>query len=555
MKQKKWIKDKNDNGNVVAVTENLLYHLEVPATNSFISKAVKDHPNPASIAAVGGVLNKLRVNNMTVQITPGELNEIAYPAVAHVRKNDNGYFVMLQGINGDQVCYLEPELGWKKEPLQEFQQKWSGIVLMADAEGSAGEKDYAKNRLRERLAALRTPFLAATLSMMTVLAVVSGFSTYPGETNTWLPLLLVLLAGTTISILLLVKNIDNYNPLFNKICNLGVKRKPINCNSILNSPPSRLFGWLSWSEIGAFYFTGSLLALSISLFRDPSGSMWGMLAVINLLALPYTFFSVYYQAFVVKQWCTLCTAIQILLWLELACLLPPILSGSLPLFNFPDAGMLVWTFLFPVVLWTAIKPGLEKSRQVKPMQERLNKFIKNPSLMRTLLAAGPAVETGVMDREVVLGDPAAPNVVTMAVSMYCGGCGYAFHDMKELVQENPDVKVILRFSVKTGDDSKDTNAIILCILAFTHESSTEGVVEMITDWYENGTRDFNTWVKNHPLKNPENMERAAALLEAHALWCAEAKIRKTPTLYINNRELPEGFYASDVRYFLDYAQL
>ncbi|VAW23196.1 hypothetical protein MNBD_BACTEROID01-1867 [hydrothermal vent metagenome] len=46
-------------------------------------------------------------------------------------------------------------------------------------------------------------------------------------------------------------------------------------------------------------------------------------------------------------------------------------------------------------------------------------------------------------------------------------------------------------------------------------------------------------------------DKALPLLDAHIDYCTEAVIKKTPTIYINNYEMPEGFYAGDIPYFLE----
>lgn len=81
------------------------------------------------------------------------------------------------------------------------------------------------------------------------------------------------------------------------------------CDSVLETKASSFFGIFNWSEVGLSYFSVSLFVLL--LFPQ----YISYLAVINFCCLPFSFWSVWYQKFRVKAWCTLCLCVQALLWL------------------------------------------------------------------------------------------------------------------------------------------------------------------------------------------------------------------------------------------------
>jgi len=84
--------------------------------------------------------------------------------------------------------------------------------------------------------------------------------------------------------------------------------------TILNSKASKTFG-ISWSEVGFFYFATTLLFLLIPGFDFLSKAT--VISVANLAAVPYVFFSIYYQWKVARQWCPLCLTVQVVLIAEL----------------------------------------------------------------------------------------------------------------------------------------------------------------------------------------------------------------------------------------------
>lgn len=98
------------------------------------------------------------------------------------------------------------------------------------------------------------------------------------------------------------------------------------CDSILELKASSFFGIFKWSEVGFAYFSVSLAAL----LAFP-GSI-GALALCNVCCLPFTAWSIWYQKFRAKAWCTLCVSVQATLWLLFLCyLLGGWLSQALPL--------------------------------------------------------------------------------------------------------------------------------------------------------------------------------------------------------------------------------
>jgi hypothetical protein len=122
-------------------------------------------------------------------------------------------------------------------------------------------------------------------------------------------LLLVNCMGAYISYLLVLKQLRIHSRYADKICSLFSRS---DCNNVLGTKASKLFGVFGWSEIGLGYFTANVLLL---LFLPDTVSL---LVWVNILTLPYTVWSVWYQKAKAKQWCPLCLIVQVLLWLILA---------------------------------------------------------------------------------------------------------------------------------------------------------------------------------------------------------------------------------------------
>jgi uncharacterized membrane protein len=185
-------------------------------------------------------------------------------------------------------------------------------------------------------------------------------------------------AGLITSVLLLIQSIDTNNPLIQKLCGGNNKQ---NCNAILSSKAAKITDELNWSEVGFFYFAGSWLVL---LFNSNNPPVIAMLALLNVLSLPYTFYSIYHQWKVAKQWCRLCCAVQALLWLEFFAFLPTVLDGL----HLPALGgwaNLITGMAIPVLSWVLIKPYLLLSKQMKPLKSQLRQYKYNKEMFNRML--------------------------------------------------------------------------------------------------------------------------------------------------------------------------
>lgn len=120
------------------------------------------------------------------------------------------------------------------------------------------------------------------------------------------------LLGLALSFMLVQKSMNIKNRAADRVC--GVLQEG-GCDKVLELKASTFFGIFSWSEVGFTYFSVSLLALLIF-------PQWiSYLAACNVCCLPFTIWSIWYQKFRAKHWCTLCVSVQATLWLLFACYL------------------------------------------------------------------------------------------------------------------------------------------------------------------------------------------------------------------------------------------
>ncbi len=250
-------------------------------------------------------MSNFNIKNDAFRIGTDELVNVPVPFIAHTNLR-NGEFIVVHKKDGNDFIASNEQRSQYNLRLNDFIRIFSGVVLTIEEPAAVVYNKPFSSRLNE----LRLPFIAIATLLIFITGLV--FHTNYFENYNWQMLLLTTFkaAGLITSILLLIQSMDNNNPLIQRLCQAGGNT---DCRTILSSKAAKIFEGLSWSEIGFFYFAGTLLAL---FFGNHSISLMQVLAVLNFVSLPYTFYSIYYQASVAKHWCVLCCTIQALLWLE-----------------------------------------------------------------------------------------------------------------------------------------------------------------------------------------------------------------------------------------------
>lgn len=252
-----------------------------------------------------------------------ELLEVPTPFIAQ----RNSKFVIVTDIGENQVKWRTSK-GVESSDKSDFLSSVTGIVLQAYPDKNSKEPDYERHHLLEIANYVKKWFLV----LSGVLLFVWGFiesGNYHHLSTVFLTI--VDLVGLGVTWLLILKSLKIKSAAADSVC--GVLQRH-GCDHVLEDKASSFFGIFSWSEVGFAYFSVSLTVLL--LFPQ----YIGLYALINACCLPFTVWSIWYQKFRIKTWCTLCVITQTLLWCQFFCYL---FGGA-------------WKMTFPLN-WTIIPLG------------------------------------------------------------------------------------------------------------------------------------------------------------------------------------------------------
>ncbi|HET6724219.1 MAG TPA: vitamin K epoxide reductase family protein [Chitinophagaceae bacterium] len=526
--------------NVPVIVNQLVKSLNIPVTASSVIESLEQHPNFPSLLSISDSLSKWKIEHIALKVKPEMLEDIPTPFIAHTRKG-KGNFVLVNSVNG-KIGYSDENGLTKYKAKEEFLKEWDNIVLLAKRNDNSGEQLFKVKRRKEILKNIRIPFiLIASVGFVIFSIIFSSYVSLP-----YISLLLIKLTGCTISSLLLWFELDKSNPNLKQICTLGGKT---NCTAVLDSKSSRLFNFISWSEVGFFYFVGSFLFLLIG--ADNISSSIVLTSWLNVLALPYTFFSIFYQWRIVKQWCPLCLAVQGLLLLEFVAgyfgywsyyyYVPDLSAGILLLF--------VLAFLIPVFFWIISKPLYLESENARRFRNDLGKMKYNREILDTLLQTQKAITTSTAGLGITLGNPDAKNTIIKVCNPFCGPCAKAHPVINELLEHNPDVKVQIIFSGIKDDAVNKINMVVKHLMAVYEKNDPAYMKHALDDWYIRGKGKQEAFAELYPLNDAFD-NKLEAKLNAMKMWCNETGIKFTPTYFVNGYQLPEVYKVEDLKQIL-----
>lgn len=518
-------------GNTVYVLYLLIKKLNIPVSFFTVQNDLPRHPDYPSMLALSDCLNSWKIPHEAFSIDKenDDIRELPFPFIANLKSNVRE-FVLIEKIEGDtvRVSSEREQKGFLR--LSEFLKLWDGVVLYAEKDEKSGENGYRGSLIKGWLNKGRLPFLLLMLLCCTIYTLDFKLATMP-----YLALVLVKLAGLAVSSLLLLHSIDTNNPLLQNLCGLG---KQNDCNAILKSDAAKLTNWLSWSEVGMFYFAGSLSYLLL----QPSGI--ALLGWLNILCLPYTVYSIGYQARL-KNWCTLCCTVQAFLWAETL-----VLFAGGELFGmvnpgFSDIKAILLCFLMPVAIWAFVKPFLLKAEQLNPLHNQLKRFKYNSTLFNQLLSAQPryAVPNELMP--VKLGNPDAEIVITMVSNPFCGPCGKAHRLLNEWLEHRDDIQIKVLFTTPGYDDIQAKVTRHVMALGLLEDRTI--VERALNDWYKQSGKNYESWAEKYPVSKSEDIETASL---KQIDWCKMAEVSFTPTIFINGYKLVDPYRLDDIKYLL-----
>jgi uncharacterized membrane protein len=552
------------NESIEVVTKQLLRLLHVQVTNTTLKETLQEHPDYPSLLSISDSLRTWKVESVGVKVPFEQLISLPTPFLVHFKNNK---IVPVIATHQEGISFLNPAGKERNLHKEEFLKQWDNVALLAEAlqaplpspqkgdDWAVGEPDYKKKRREEILQNIRIPGALLITLILTVLTGITAIHRIGLRGIFSFLLSIVMLTGVIVSGLLLWYEIDKHNPVLQKICTGG---KHTNCAAILQSGAAKVWGILSWSEIGFAYFTGGHLSLLLSGFNP---AITEVTAWLNLLAVPYIFFSVFYQWKIEKQWCVLCLTVQALLLSGFIICLAGKYYTTLPHdISVSGITLLIMVYFLPLVAWKEIKPLWLKAREGKHYKTQLLRLKHDKRIFEALLPKQKSIsEKEIQTLGIALGTPAATRKLVKVCNPYCGPCARAHPEIEKILESNPDVSAQIIFTAK--DDEKDIKSKpVKHLMAIDEKGDKEMTKQALDDWYNSKVKDYPAFAEKYPMNG--ELLRQGEKLKAMSEWCEKTGISFTPTFFVftppplegdggrQGHQLPDIYGVEDLKYLL-----
>lgn len=507
---------------------SLLNLLNVKHTEKYTNKYFNEHPNKNDLFGLSKMLTHYGVSNMGIRIDNKEedIQALETPFIAHA----GGAFVAVEYVSQDNVVYH-----WNNKkvsvPINEFLETWTGITLVVEAGEGSIEPDYGKHQKEEMFVGVQKVLLIIGIL---VLIGVGVFQSHIYQSLSFILLFLLNFAGVYVGYLLVLKQMHIKSSYADKLCSLFAQG---DCNDVLDSPAAKLWGVIGWSELGLSYF----LSNSFILLFAPH--LFPYLVLINICALPYSFWSVWYQKFKAKTWCPLCLIVQVIFWAIFVVFLVFSLI-QLPDFRFIDILSVGVVYGIPFLIISLALPYLAEGRKVERITQEFNSLKMHDKVFGAFLKDQPYYPVSKEISNILLGNKEAKNLITIYTNPHCGPCARMHTRVERLLKENS--KLCVQYVLASFSEELDSSSEFF--LFVNRNFSNQERDEIYNLWFNGGSLKREEFTQKYGFDSAVKTEE----YEKHKAWRKEMKISGTPTILINGYELPRGRYQiEDLAYFSD----
>jgi len=528
--------------NIAVSVVFLLKHFKVNHTSSHLISSLEKHPEYPSLLSLKDILSDYGIQSAGIRKGEYSYEDFETPFVCPFQREESGEinFAIITDVNGSSLTFFDP-ISKKKisSSISDFEKLDKGVVLLVDGSEIKDEQDYRNNRQKEKAKKILNS-LPILLGGISFLGSIGYILVNNPLTVAWLNILFLItsVSGLTISVLLLLHDIDRDNPFIKEVC--GGYGKKTNCEAVLSSPGAKFLN-ISWSVWGFAYFASFYIIQILFIGLFDYINVW---AVISLVVSPYIFYSLYYQWKVIHHWCPLCLGIQGVLFVNAI--------ASLLYFNAENRLVLDSHILFATLLigfallliadysFSLIKTARE-SNEYKRKWQRLR---YNPEIFQALLEKSNSINIPSQHLGILIGNPEANNEIIKVCNPFCPPCSKAHPELEHIIRNNADVRLRIIFISDEGDGTKGPVSHLLAINQCLGKTVLHSALE---EWYSAESKDYESFA----IKYPTNSELSHQTEHIKSMndWCDRMKIRATPTIFINGKELPEGYQVGELKNF------
>lgn len=370
--------------------KKLLQSIGVKVPNSVV-KRLLDTPVGTTLRGLSDALDSLNIDNDVYQLPPEYLKELDYP------------YVMVLPHREDAFAVVENE-----ENRIKAMPEWKGVVLVArkTSETFIYKNVWLRNAVGYIIDNQMYLIIATLLFLFIVFA-------WPGLRVVCHSVMSAL--GIWVSTILLRR--DYGGDILEKYCKIG---KVVDCEQVLSSKGSLLFGLFRMSDLAFLFFSTQLFFALIA-----NSDLLGYAFLLLLVGCCFTLYSVIYQIAVIRKICLYCMAINLMVWIDTI-----MFAFNRITINLQTPFVLILSGVVAYVTWYIVIHYLSVASQNESFKHR-DSALYNKELFDWLLSKERPIEE-VDDKYADVGGVGEDNIITLFVHPGCKKCKRVYKYIPEL---------------------------------------------------------------------------------------------------------------------------
>lgn len=519
--------------------------IDITAGDDELKARLEKHPDFPSLLSLKDVFLNFGVKSGAVKSESASLADFKTPFICPIKKDgwDYSKFTIINDTDNGLVTFYDTlKLRWEKVSLEMFTEWHTGVVLLAEKDGSFPQEPLSKSKTISSSKAIIKVFGSIFLASV-FFSILFNFQ-YNASQFWFISSFLILnVIGVSMSTLIIWYEVDKHNPLLRSICSIG---KKIDCKSVLQSDGSKIFG-INWSTIGfSYFFTNSISVVFFSFSNNYLLTIWIALSIITS---PYVLYSIIYQWKIARQWCLLCLSIQSILLCQLLLGISNWTKIDL-LFDVVGVYQVVMlAILFSLVLTATFSyiTILKKARESDQYQQSWQDLRSDRKIFKALLMSQQPINVSTEGIGIEIGNLQAQHQIIMVSNPYCSPCSIAHSEIINILCQKNNIKLKIIFTASLVDNDVRTPPV-RHLVALDNTGDRIRINKALDDWYSFQFKSYQDFAEAYPIEiDPATIDRKIELMNN---WNLAMEIRETPTIYLDGFLLPENYTISDIENFI-----
>ena len=495
--------------------------MKVKHTKDFTHSYFNAYPQNNTLGAIHCMLIDYNVNSVALNISDkNQIDNLDLPFIAHI----NNDFCVVKSVVRNSITYVNSK-NTVYSNREDFFHLWTGVVLLPEATSSSIEPNFKEHNKQTIISKLIRYAAAICIIAILIISLICQSSTQ--SIGVYL-LLLLNIFNLSVGYILLGKENRWSFKFADKFCSASGGK---HCNSILRKK-AKLFGCISWSELGISYFIVNIIALMLF----PAAIH--VIALISILVLPYTLWSIWYQKYIEKKWCFLCLITQLLLWASfIVCVLFDFVS-----FQYMNIEKYLYILgFYPILLYLVSKyTEIKKNKNnFDNISYELNTLKWNKKVFVDLLGKEHLYNNMSSVSSIILGDKSAENIITLFSNPYCTPCAKLEDSVTRILRTTP-CRVQYIFVPLKKEHEKAVKVLISAIF----NAKFEDRHLVIKEWHNAGNLNIDFFAGKYTadINNIDVLNE----YKMHSTFSIQNGINATPYILFNGYVVPQIYSLDDI---------